>query len=290
MPICHLSGDSRPYIEVTVNGIKRHPLLDSGAMVTLISYVNESELKQYNARIEATDMRVSTVNSAKQEANGYMWLKYGLAGKTARIPTLVMKSHRSYFIVGIDFWKAFGITVGWNTSTSKQPWNDNENTSIIPTQMISTIECTPAYLHNHTYNHQPCSKATMFPKPSRHPTGSLSVRSKVAPERIALNDKSLPSYTSHSTNVRIAELARCRPVTNYNTRPTVQVNSLERGAVAQSKVIAHGKADGYARKPAPLKRPVYIRSRESDTSDIYIVEDQRGEEVGRFHANQNFTK
>lgn len=129
LPICHMPGDSRPYIQVYANNVKRHPLLDSGAEVTVISYEHESELDVFKARIEPCSLMITTLNSAQHGITGVMWLTYQVGEFVAKIPTIVMKSHKSYFIAGIDFWKAFEVQLSWGKSESlstTKPWPENK--------------------------------------------------------------------------------------------------------------------------------------------------------------------
>lgn len=121
IPIVHVPNDNRPYIRVDVNNNKRYPLLDSGAMVCVISYVQEEELNSYNQRILPCSMTVSTVTQADHQVTGVMWLQYEIGERTACIPTVVMKSHRSYFIVGMNFFKAFDIQFIWGDACTCAP-------------------------------------------------------------------------------------------------------------------------------------------------------------------------
>lgn len=190
LPICHMPGDNRPYVEVLANGVKRHPLLDSGAMVTLISYVNEDELTEYQARIEKTNVQVSTVNAAKHEASGFMWLTYEVAGKTARIPTILMKSHRSYFIVGINFWQAFNIHIGWDASVTTQPWNKEKSNDILTSPTMGVVECTRTLSRD---SNQFGTFSTEI-EPSSSASGILSIHSRVSPRIITKSSCLLPKY------------------------------------------------------------------------------------------------
>lgn len=128
LPICHMPGDNRPYIRAEVNRIQCHPLLDSGAMICVVGYEHESELKKFNSRIEPCSITVTTVNQENHEITGVMWLTYKVGRRTAKLPTIVMKSHRSYFIAGINFWQAFNILCTWGDSDEEikpvKPWND----------------------------------------------------------------------------------------------------------------------------------------------------------------------
>lgn len=135
LPICHIEGDNRPYIKVKANGVLSYPLLDCGAMITLLSYVDKEELKQYNTRIDPCSMTITTVNQEDKQVTGVMWLEYKVGGRTALVPTVVMKSHSSYFIAGMDFWRAFEIKLNWNdeeNSSSVVPWNEGYRPDYAP--------------------------------------------------------------------------------------------------------------------------------------------------------------
>lgn len=127
LPICHVEGDNRPYVKVKANGVLSYPLLDSGSMITLHSYVDKEELKQYNTRIEPCNMTITTVNKEDKQVTGVMWLEYKMGGRTALVPTIVMQSHSTYFIAGMDFWRAFEIKLNWSeldNPLTVVPWNE----------------------------------------------------------------------------------------------------------------------------------------------------------------------
>lgn len=145
VPIYHLPDDNRPYIRVVANGLEVFPLNDSGSMVCLLSYVDERELEQYNARIEKCNMSISTVNNPGCTVTGVMWLMYEIGHRTACLPTIVMKAHRSHFIVGINFMKAFDIQFVWGDKCKCQqavkPWLTPESHTIPSEQQsIAAIE------------------------------------------------------------------------------------------------------------------------------------------------------
>lgn len=128
LPICHVKGDNRPYIKVKANDILSYPLLDCGAMITLLSYVSSEELKQYNTRIDPCDMTITTVNKEDKRVTGVMWLEFKVGNRTRIVPTIVMQSHHTYFIAGMDFWRAFNIKLNWSEDENPSaviPWNEN---------------------------------------------------------------------------------------------------------------------------------------------------------------------
>lgn len=126
VPIVHVPNDNRPYIQVSANNQNSYPLLDCGAMVCVISYTDEEEIKKYNAKVRPCSMSVTTVTKADHQVTGVMWLNYEIGKRRAYIPTVVMKSHRSYFIVGINFWRAFDIQLIWGDACTcvpkAKPW------------------------------------------------------------------------------------------------------------------------------------------------------------------------
>lgn len=108
-PLYQIPGDNRPYIKVNANGTECFPLMDSGAMVCVVSYVHENELEVLNGILELCNFTVSTLQTDQQQVTGMMWLTYEMGSEKCTIPTLIMKANKSHFIVGIDFMKAFGI-------------------------------------------------------------------------------------------------------------------------------------------------------------------------------------
>lgn len=124
LPIYHIKGDKRPYIRVQINGAESYPLLDSGAMMSLISYTDEDELLKFNSEILPSNITVTTVVQANYEITGVMWLRYDMNGESRVIQTMIVKSHKSALIVGIDFWEAFDINCMQSKNTmATQPWN-----------------------------------------------------------------------------------------------------------------------------------------------------------------------
>lgn len=121
VPIVHVPNDNRPYIKVAANQNDCYPLLDSGAMLCVISYIDEDELAKYKARRLPCSMTVTTVTKAENQVTGVMWLNYQIGERNACIPTVTMKSHRSYFIVGIKFFMAFNIQLVWGDACTCSP-------------------------------------------------------------------------------------------------------------------------------------------------------------------------
>lgn len=123
LPICHMPNDKRPYVKVKANRVESYPLLDMGAEIAVISYVEEDELAKFKAKIEPANMNITTVTKMQNPVAGMMWIQYQMANESHVIPTLVFKSHKSCMIVGIDFIEAFDIRLSRRGGLPKQPWS-----------------------------------------------------------------------------------------------------------------------------------------------------------------------
>lgn len=179
LPICHMKGDKRPYVKIRANKVDRYPLLDSGSQINIISFQHEDELLPYKARVAPCNISISTVSKADHEVTGLLWLLYEIGDRSHVLPTVVMKSHRSYFIVGVDFWQVFEIKCGWGDADFVKlvkPWSDERIESLashpnkleLYSQYCDTIALEPSGMGEE----QQSQRATS--------TGMLSVIRRVA--------------------------------------------------------------------------------------------------------------
>lgn len=143
-PIYKIPNDNRPYVCIRVNGRECMPLLDSGSMVCIIVYQHDRELQPFQGKIEPCDTRISTICKEGTQCTGQMQLEYTMCGRKRTISTLLFKSSKSQFIVGINFWQAFGIRLVWDQeqpSTSQTlATNDQLNVDMKQPQAVATIE------------------------------------------------------------------------------------------------------------------------------------------------------
>lgn len=129
-PVYKIPNDNRPYVCLQVNGYSCMPLLDSGSMVCIIVYRHEEELRSFRGHIEPCDTKISTISKENTQCTGQMRLEYLFCGRKRVIPTLLFRGNKSQFIVGINFWHAFGIRFAWDPEPTKQP---NESVTAIST-------------------------------------------------------------------------------------------------------------------------------------------------------------
>lgn len=147
-PIYQVPDDSRPYVKILANGYECLPLLDSGSMACIIVYANDDELKPFNGKIEPCNTKVSTVNKENVCCSGVIFMEYTFCGKKRTLPTLLLKSDRSQFIVGINFWRAFGIKFAWEEDGEAEPIgavpaNDDKGSNVAlvesKTEMVNVV-------------------------------------------------------------------------------------------------------------------------------------------------------
>lgn len=82
-------------------------------------------------------MTITTVNQEDKHVTGVMWLEYKAGGRSALVPTIVMQSHSSYFIAGMDFWRAFEIKLTWSEEENPStvvPWNEQYRPDFVPSE------------------------------------------------------------------------------------------------------------------------------------------------------------
>lgn len=145
-PVYQLPNDNRPYVCIRANGLECLPLFDSGSMVCIIVYREDDELKPFGGEIEPCDTRITTISRENTRCTGLMNIEYTFCGQKKVIPTLLFKGNKSQFIVGINFWSAFGIRFAWNEKKKQQslshidPLNAPSNSSTATLENVSTIE------------------------------------------------------------------------------------------------------------------------------------------------------
>lgn len=107
-PFFNKPNDDRPHMKVLVNGEVRTPLVDTGAMVCVLAITSKAELKHFNEELLPIKVFINTVQS-RSPTLGVMHLTYAFGEKQARVPTVVIITPKSQFIVGMNFCRAFGI-------------------------------------------------------------------------------------------------------------------------------------------------------------------------------------
>lgn len=108
-PFFDRPNDPRTYAHVITNKQVNQWLIDTGAVVCVIAYTNESELERYSAIIRSTDIVINTVHSMRAPATGIVDLVYEFNNRTKIIPTVLIKARKAQFIAGMSFCHAFDV-------------------------------------------------------------------------------------------------------------------------------------------------------------------------------------
>lgn len=101
--------DKRPYVTVSMLGVKRRGLLDSGATSTIKAFCplinkNKKDLKPTNVRLRAA-------NGQELEVLGVLDAKYKFGTKEFTHPTVIVTNLAQDLILGYDFWQVAGLQI-----------------------------------------------------------------------------------------------------------------------------------------------------------------------------------
>lgn len=319
-PISFKPGDSRPHVTLKINGVPSQPLLDSGAMTCLIGYREVDELAKYKTYVEPCSTTISTVTSGSSKVTGFMMLQYVIGKRSHVIPTVVIQSHRSYEIVGIDFWRAFDLKIGWDEAEITSlitPWNE-EYTPRAENLGASATQQHNFEVNNHT-EHKPLPSQRTAVEYADGTVGMLPVAHRISAtfrKRMANMMPKLPLNTTFKGRLRkpiitsYETVEETYPSGNLNESDTKRTEGVdaspaqlirkllrerprsafeihEVAIVAEIRTAAGGM---YTAKLAPLRKEVIVKGLAEGAADIYVVTDRCGKELGRFHANQLYVR
>lgn len=102
--------DNRPFALVEVHGYEFAALLDSGSNATVMSMrqfrrISPSSLKDLDHPCE-----LRSANGQNMPVQGQCYLPFTFKGKTKVVCTLIVENLSVDCLLGMDFWRAFGIT------------------------------------------------------------------------------------------------------------------------------------------------------------------------------------
>lgn len=118
--LIHFAADGRPHIEVSILDKKVTGLLDSGASCTILGQRSEDIIDSLIVQSFNNSSHIQTADGNKHIVKGFIDIPYSYNQKTLVIPTLVVPSITQTLILGVDFWKKFGIQVSVSCIDSPQ--------------------------------------------------------------------------------------------------------------------------------------------------------------------------
>ncbi|KAL9875982.1 uncharacterized protein ACN2A1_012780 [Glossina fuscipes fuscipes] len=120
--IVSLEHDDRMFARTKVDNTEVTALLDTGASVSCCGAGATRFLENRRHRIiKLRDRHVKTANGEKTSVTGLMTLPVQWEGETRSIEFYIVPELRQQFYFGIDFWKAFGLSVATKADTIKAP-------------------------------------------------------------------------------------------------------------------------------------------------------------------------
>lgn len=107
---CKPPNDSRPYVNVLINDLEVHGLLDSGSAVTLLGRnFHRALLKLGSHMTNNESIQVVAAGGQHLRSIGYINLNITFENVTQVIKAFVVPEIETSLILGIDFWRAFKI-------------------------------------------------------------------------------------------------------------------------------------------------------------------------------------
>ncbi|KAL9875985.1 uncharacterized protein ACN2A1_012787 [Glossina fuscipes fuscipes] len=120
--IVSLEHDDRLFARTKVDNTEVTALLDTGASVSCCGAGATRFLENRRHRIiKLRDRHVKTANGEKTSVTGLITLPVEWEGETRGIEFYIVPALQQQFYFGIDFWKAFGLSVATKADTIKSP-------------------------------------------------------------------------------------------------------------------------------------------------------------------------
>ncbi|KAJ8927539.1 hypothetical protein NQ314_019981 [Rhamnusium bicolor] len=107
--IAQVTGDQRPYLEVSVLGFPMMGLLDSGASRTLVGATGYEILRQIGLSLQPMVTQCKVANGQMCASIGYVSTPVTLGDKARIIDILVIPELPHKLILGVDFWVSMNI-------------------------------------------------------------------------------------------------------------------------------------------------------------------------------------
>ena len=108
--LSHASGDTRPYLNVSVLGLNLLGLLDSGATNTIVGAFGYQTLTSLGLKLNPSSRASCTVaNGVRCTSPGTIMTPFTLMNRTCVLSVMVVPELPHKLILGMDFWRAMGI-------------------------------------------------------------------------------------------------------------------------------------------------------------------------------------
>ncbi|KAL9875720.1 uncharacterized protein ACN427_013768 [Glossina fuscipes fuscipes] len=120
--IVSLEHDDRMFARTKVDNTEATALLDTGVSVSCCGAGATRFLENRRHRvIKLRNQHVKTADGKKTSVTGLITLPFEWEGETRSIGFYIVPELRQQFYFGIDFWKAFGLSVATKADTTNSP-------------------------------------------------------------------------------------------------------------------------------------------------------------------------
>lgn len=106
-----MPNDSRPHVEVSVEGHRMIGLLDSGASVTVFGAGSEEFIENINLTRKPSYISIKTADGTSHAGRQYINVPFECEGKRAHVITHIVPTINKPLILGENFWRAFEVKI-----------------------------------------------------------------------------------------------------------------------------------------------------------------------------------
>ncbi|XP_055613020.1 uncharacterized protein LOC129759569 [Uranotaenia lowii] len=137
--IIRVEGDNRPFARVDVMGVQVVGLLDCGAQMTVLGVGSRKLLDDLKLKQYPTNIKLSTAGGTALNVTGIVDLPMMFNGETKLISTVVAPNLSRRLVLGMNFWKSFGIEPSVSR-IEEIAYEENEEPEVGNEELLSSIE------------------------------------------------------------------------------------------------------------------------------------------------------
>ncbi|KAL9921728.1 uncharacterized protein ACN427_002632 [Glossina fuscipes fuscipes] len=203
--IVSLEHDDRLFARTKVDNTEVTALLDTGASVSCCGAGATRFLENRRHRVVRLQNRhVNTANGEKTSVTGLITLPVEWEGETRSIEFYIVPALQQQFYFGIDFWKAFGLSVATKADTIKSPnkcqaldtisqGNDNSKSYRNSSLQLTDVKLTSLGEGKETLPHNTREKFS----------GSIEITSSTSPLRNRRQQKQQSQLNNAETTIAV---------------------------------------------------------------------------------------
>lgn len=111
-----MDGDNRPYLNISVLGYTLNGLLDTGASCTVIGLNSDSLVNKFNLKKFSMSSQIQTADGSNHHVSSFVNLPILFNDISKVLPVLLVPSLSKPLILGMDFFKLFGLGINFKNN------------------------------------------------------------------------------------------------------------------------------------------------------------------------------